>query len=97
MLALSALLELVRGQQTGTFSQAQFASTATILLGSKAVGDDTLEAFTSRYLAFADVRSAVLMHVAPLTHALATQQACHFFSEVCLHQVNSMLLAHFNL
>ena len=56
--SLSVLLELVRGQQTGTFSQALFASTAEVLLSSKTVSDDAIEAFKGKFLQFADVRSA---------------------------------------
>ena len=63
MFTLSVLLELVRGQQTGTFSQALFASTADVLLSGNAVLDDTVEAFKSKFLKFADVRSASIVSV----------------------------------
>lgn len=39
------------------FSQPLFASTAAVLLGSKAVTLETLQAFQSKYLVYADVRS----------------------------------------
>ena len=54
--ALSAIMELVRGQQVGVFDKGLFSKALTVLLQSQTVDEETLQLLLSKYMPYADVR-----------------------------------------
>jgi hypothetical protein len=56
--ALSALMDLVRGERPGAFAAQTFARALGALLRSRRADAAAVSAFVSRYLAYADVRCA---------------------------------------